>query len=722
MQKGRWQVDLVAEVQSADLDDLRSSMALEVGAAVCAVAWLLAVAAIGFGGKPAHLWTVLILAIGLLGGWLLRGAHLPAALFWLIGTMVAAVACEKWLFPDGLAQFYFPVTVVVSSLLLSHLGVLAIATLAATACVLVARAQGAGWLDGPQVVTPVLLIYLTALATWLSSRQMHAALGWMQSSYTQARSLLEEVRDRRMTLARTVKALEEAYQRIERMNYALIEARSVAEEARRLKAEFAANVSHELRTPLNIILGFSETMANAPETYAGVTWSPALRGDVEQIYQSSRHLSALIDDILDLSALDAQRLGLIWQEADIADVIADAVGVVASLFRAKGLYLKVQTAPDLPRLRLDAVRIRQVLINLLTNASRFTPQGGVTITTQLVGREVQVAVADTGVGIAPEDVAKVFADFGQVDGSASRTHEGTGLGVPLSRRLVELHGGRMWLESRPGAGSTFYFTLPAFAGAPAAPLMRGTPAPAPGWRRAVLAAEPDPLALRTLRRHLQACDVIEVPDPAELPALIEQHHPVALLVAHDGEAATPLPAGLPADLPVIAVSLPSTLRSARELGIERVLIKPVTREQLLAAIRGLPQRVRDVLIVDDDPQLVELFARMLQAAGEGYRPLKAFGGGEALARLRQQPVDLVLLDILMADLDGLAVLREMKADPALAKVPVIVVSAQYPEAARTSGGLFLQVARAQDGSIGEALNLLGALVAALPLRGLPGEG
>lgn len=711
-----------AEIQSADLDDLRNSMAIEVGAAVCAVAWLLAVAAIGFGGHAAHLWAVLILGIGLLGGWLLRGAHLRVALLWLIVAMVAAVACEKWFFPASLAQYYFPVTVVVSSLLLSHTGVFAIASLAALACVLVARAQGAGWFDGPQVVTPVLLVYLTALAAWLSSRQMHAALGWMQSSYAQARSLLEEVRDRRMTLARTVKALEEAYQRIERMNYALIEARSVAEEARRLKAEFAANVSHELRTPLNIILGFSETMANAPETYAGVTWSPALRGDVEQIYQSSRHLSALIDDILDLSALDAQRLGLIWQEADIADVIADAVGVVASLFRAKGLYLEVHTAPGLPRLRIDAVRIRQVLINLLTNASRFTPQGGVTITTQLVGREVQVAVADTGVGIAPEDVAKVFADFGQVDGSASRTHEGTGLGVPLSRRLVELHGGRMWLESQPGAGSTFYFTLPAFAGALPAPLARGTPAPVPGWRRAVLAAEPDPLALRTLRRHLHACDVIEVPNLAELPALIEQHHPVAMLVAHDGEAVPTRAAGLPADLPVIAVSLPSTLRSARELGIERVLIKPVTREQLLAAIRGLPQRVRDVLIVDDDPQLVELFARMLQAAGEGYRPLKAFGGGEALARLRQQPVDLVLLDILMADLDGLAVLREMKADPALAKVPVIVVSAQYPEAARTSGGLFLQVARAQDGSIGEALNILGAVVAALPLRGLPGDG
>ena len=720
MGKARLAAKSVGEVDSADLDDLRRSMAVEVCVAAFAIAWLTALAGIGFGGQPAHLWAALLLFMGALGSWLLRGRRLRLSLFWLIGSSVAAVACEKWLFPASPAQYYFPVTVVVSSLLVSHLGVFAVATVAAASCVAVAGAHGIALTDGPQVGTPVLLIYLTALAAWLSSRQMHAALGWMQSSYAQARSLLDEVRERRMALARTVKALEEAYQRIERMNYALIEARSVAEEARQLKAEFAANVSHELRTPLNIILGFSETMANAPETYAGVTWTPALRGDVEQVYRSSRHLSALIDDILDLSALDAHHLGLTLEEANISDVIADAVAVVANLFRAKGLELAVRSAPDVPRLRVDVVRIRQVLINLLTNASRFTHRGGVTITTRLVGNEVQVAVADTGVGIAPEDVAKVFADFGQVDGSTSRAHGGTGLGVPLSKRLVELHGGRMWLESQPGAGTTFYFTLPVTRSASPVLLRSAAPAPEAGYRRAVVALEPDPLALRTLRRHLSGCDVIEASSEEHLPALIEQHQPVALIVEHDGQNHRRL-AGLPADLPVIAVSLPSALRSARSLGIEGVLIKPVTREQLLKALAGLGRPVRDILIVDDDPQLVDLLARMLQSAGEGYRPLKALGGDEALARLRQQPADLVLLDILMADVDGLTVLREMKADPALAKVPILIVSAQYPESARTPGGLALELARAQEGSITEALDILQAVVAALPLRGLPGQ-
>jgi signal transduction histidine kinase len=154
-----------------------------------------------------------------------------------------------------------------------------------------------------------------------------------------ANELLNELRNERMQRESTLKMLEEAYYRITKLNQALIEARSAAETARRLKAEFAANISHELRTPLNLIIGFSETMANAPETYRKVTWSPTLRGDVEQIYRSSRHLSALIDDILDLSALEAQQLGLTMDEARLEEVIEDAIAVFRNLYQAKKLCI-----------------------------------------------------------------------------------------------------------------------------------------------------------------------------------------------------------------------------------------------------------------------------------------------------------------------------------------------------------------------------------------------
>jgi signal transduction histidine kinase/CheY-like chemotaxis protein len=724
----------VGTVESSDLDDLRRDMILGISAAVLLVGWLALLSAIGYEGRLEYLPAAFILLAGSAGAFWLRPTHYRAALHVLMATMLGAIMCFKWFAPDSLAQYYFPVAIVVSSLLISSTRVFVLATMAALACAVVAHARGASWFDQQQIITPLVLIYLTAFAAWLSSRQVNMALEWLHTSYRRAGTLVEELRDERLALARTLKTLEEAYVRIEKMNYALIEARSMAEEARRLKAEFAANVSHEMRTPLNIIIGFSETMANAPETYAGVAWSSVLRGDVEQIYQNARHLSSLIDDILDLSALDVHRLGLMVEEASIQEVIEQAVAVVQDFYRAKDLYLAVRADPELPLLRMDSTRIRQVLINLLTNASRFTSVGGVTITARLVGEEIEVAVTDTGVGIAPQHVARVFEDFGQVDGSTSRRHEGTGLGVPLSKRLVELHGGRMWLESRLGRGSTFYFTLPIPAqfDADLGQAALAAPGRAITYRRAMLAVEPDSLLLRTIRRHLGGYDVIEARDQADLPALIDRHQPVALVIDQPDGQDVPLvqewAAAAPHDLPVIAISLPGSLRTAQRLGIQGFLVKPVLREQLLNAIAaitpiaGLGRPVQTVLMVDDDPQQVELVSRMLQSAGGGYHPLKALGGEEALARLRREPVDLVLLDLMMPEVSGLMVLQAMKSDPALAHIPVIVVSGQYAEMISSSGRLSLNLVRAQNASIAETLNCLQALAGALPSRGLPPVG
>jgi CheY-like chemotaxis protein len=176
---------------------------------------------------------------------------------------------------------------------------------------------------------------------------------------------------------------------------------------------------------------------------------------------------------------------------------------------------------------------------------------------------------------------------------------------------------------------------------------------------------------------------------------------------------------LPQDLPVIGVSMPGSLRAAQSLGIENYMIKPVLREQLLEAIAKLDRPVHKVLIVDDDPQLVELVSRMLQSASRDYDSRAAFGGAEALAQLRREPVDLVLLDLMMPEVNGLMVLQTMKADSTLAQIPVIVISAQYPEAISTGAGLFLRLFRPQDASIIEILNCLRALTEAMPLRGLP---
>jgi signal transduction histidine kinase/CheY-like chemotaxis protein len=696
--------------ESADLSELRRDTIWEIGAIVFVVAWGMLIAEYS---HPENALVPFILIIGALVGIWLCEANLRFALIGLIGSLLVATTMEKILFPQSATQYFFPVIVVASSVLLSSVYVFGIAALASLAVLAVASAQGVDWTQ-THVSAPIALTWLTAGATWIGARQMRLALDWMRNSYTRVNNLLNQLREERASLASTLKMLEDAYVRIEKMNYALIEAQSVAEVARRAKAEFAANVSHELRTPINIIIGFSETMANAPETYTGVTWSPELSADIEQIHQSSRHLAALIDDVLDLSALDARKLGLTVAETDIRAVIDDAVNLIGNLYRAKNLELNVNVAPDLPRVRIDAVRIRQVLINLLTNASRFTHTGGVMITATRINDVIRVAVTDTGIGIAPENAAKVFEDFGQIDGSTTRQHDGTGLGVPLSRRLVELHGGQMWLESHVGVGSTFYFTLPFAPQTTRVERVGSFPDPGARYRKVLLAAEPDPLLLRLLRRHLSGYDIIEVQPHADLAALVKQHQPSALLV--DSANSMEWQTSAPRDLPIVNLSLPGSLVSAQTLGIANFLLKPVSRDELLEAIAALKEPVREVLVVDDDPQLVDLFCRMLQSVEDAYHPTRAFGGKDALTRLHNQTVDLVLLDLLMPEVDGLAVLRAMREDPALAQIPVIVISALYPEMAQTARGLFVQLSRAQGGSISETLNVAQAIIGALPPR------
>lgn len=710
--------------ETSDLQDLRKDLILEIGAGGIIVGWIVAAAAFGFGGVPQMLWVALVLFSASLGAIWLRQRNFSAALYVLIGGLLAAIACHKLILPESLGQFFYPLAVVISGLLVSQLRVFGVAGLASAVCLGTALASGYDWLDSNQVLLPISLIFLTAFAAWLSSRQIHAALGWMRSSYAQARQWLEELRDERMAQQRTIKILEEAYIRIEKLNYQLMEARKTAEEARQLKAEFAANISHELRTPLNVIIGFSETMANAPETYAGAVWTPMLRGDVEEIYRSSRHLLSLIDDILDLSALEVHRLGLNLEEAEITAVAEEAAAVVRGLYQAKHLYLKIEAPDDLPRILIDVTRIRQVLINLLSNASRFTTTGGVTISITLEGDSIRVAVKDTGIGIAARDVPKVFAEFGQVDGSISRKHEGTGLGVPLSKRLVEMHGGTMWLESQPGTGTTVFFTLPwSYAPLTAEQLAKGQVADAPPtprtvYRKSLLVAEPDPLLVRTMRRQLSAYDLIEISDGRDLPELIQKHHPLALVVDEPGllncASQAEWLALVPPELPVIRASFQGNLRVARELGIVDYLIKPTSREQLLESLHAAGNEVRRVLLVDDDPQLVELFTRMLESTGGEYELIKAFNGEDALDILRSQAVDLVLLDVVLPGISGMDALRAMKQDSRLAEIPVIMVSGQNPEGLISANPLAISLHRQECATLIQTLTYLRGMLDALP--------
>jgi signal transduction histidine kinase len=232
---------------------------------------------------------------------------------------------------------------------------------------------------------------------------------------------------------------------------------AAAEEANRLKTKFLANMSHELRTPLNAIIGFIEMLLRNS------------RGDVPRehrpylvrVLSNAEHLLGLINDILDIAKIEAGQIVLLFEEVDLTALLRGVAATGIGLTKDKGLTLTLDCPEELPTVLIDKTRIRQVLLNLLSNATKFTHQGGISLRVKYANTTtVRIEVQDTGIGIAAEDQALIFEDFRQVQDDISRAYQGTGLGLSISRRLVELHGGQMWVESNPGQGSTFCFTVP----------------------------------------------------------------------------------------------------------------------------------------------------------------------------------------------------------------------------------------------------------------------
>mgnify|MGYP005839547569 CR=1 FL=1 len=469
-------------------------------------------------------------------------------------------------------------------------------------------------------------------------------------------------------------------------------ARRAAEEAERAKAEFVANVSHELRTPLNMIIGFAEMIVEAPRTY-GTRLPKALLADVAAIHRNSQHLASLINDVLDISQVEAQRMTLIREWNSLAEIVESSVLAVGPLFDARGLYLRVRLPADLPRLYCDRTRIRQVLLNLLNNAARFTEQGGVTIEAQSEEKQVLITVSDTGPGIAESDLPKLFEPFRQLDGTVRRRQGGSGLGLNISRRFVELHGGRMGVRSRLGEGSGCWCSLPLTApGADEAtyarwirtewePHRHSRLTPKPKLVPRVIVLERQDVLHQAARRYLDTVEVVTAAAPEEARALLAAQPAQVLLVR--GETAQETARWVeamhdtPFATPVVACTLPAP-RAESGLGVDGYLTKPVTRDQLFRAISGLGRPVRSVLLVDDDPEALQLFARILASAPERYLALQASSGQEALELLRARRPDLLLLDLVMPGMDGYAVLAEKNRTAGLKEIPVLILSAQDP--------------------------------------------
>ena len=632
-------------------------------------------------------------------------------------AMVAILLVSNWLhLPVLLALMALPTAMAVVFISLPAGLVVALAETAIVGWLWQAR-PGVLDLAGAGVCT--FLIWGVLGLLWLLLQPVDGIMQWAWQYYKQAQAPLDEARAQRAELRQALADLAFANRQLALMNDRLSVARQVAEEAQKAKAAFVANVSHEFRTPLNMIIGLTDLLLETPHVY-GPQLPPALYEDLEIVRRNCEHLSALINDVLDLSQMEAGRLALHRESVNLTEIVERAVAVVRPLLDKKHLSLQVSAPPDLSEVYCDRTRIRQVIVNLLSNAARYTDQGGVTVIVRLEERNVLVSVGDTGPGIVPEDAQRIFEPFYQGQQAWRSNKGGSGLGLSISKQFVELHGGKMWLESASGMGSTFSFMLPID---PLGDLKAG----ATRWLMEDWVwyerTTPAHLPKMPLRPCLMICDEtgdlypiftryaddVEVVEAHDLAQAVEdsQHGPTqALLINVTSpqklytliqQARQELPG-----LPIMGSCLSAKTEHALAAGAVGYLLKPITRDQLQAALEAAGKPLRRVMVVDDDPDTLRLFVRMLRACDDSLQVITASTGLQALESLRAEHPDLVLLDIVLPDLDGWQVLAAKNQDETLNDVAIMMLTAQDPDN-RPAASEVLMVAMGEGLSLGQLL-------------------
>lgn len=692
----------------ANLTDLQEETFTFIGfmaGSICLIWFLLAALLQPFQPYPPSFWlglAILILSVTI--GALLKSSRLKLASLTLIGGILITVTCLLWAFPSPLTACLFVIPIIFAGALLNAedmFGVAAISSLVSLTIGIVVLWQGSAAESGPFFVAavalirrllagsflvPIGIIALTAMASWGASRNWHTALAWVWHSYERAKANEHVARQNQAELTRVLKSLDNALYRLERANFESMLARNHAEEARRVKQQFAQNISHELRTPLNLIVSFSELMTQSPEYYGGPPPFPYMR-DLAIVHRNASHLQSLVNDVLDLARIEAAQMIILPEETDPENLVKEAIETVRSLVESSNLTLIIEIEPDLPPLWIDPTRIRQVLYNLINNAVRFTDEGSVTMSVSQENDDVVFSVKDTGVGITPEDIPRIFEEFQQVDGGRRRQHEGAGLGLVISKRFVELHGGRIWVESQAGAGSAFFFSLP--AGLPYegntstgfSALSSDHMTEMGREEPLLLAVTRSPLAVALLTRHVQRCHTIVVQTLEQAQKAVKQSMPQAIVIDNACETLTPLDAeelakewGLQRT-PVMVCPLPSRQPLHTELSVEGYLLKPVTRRNLADIMRPLGDGLDRILLIDDDLDFVLLLSRLLEDNPvRRYRVLSAHSGEEGLSLVRQRPPDLVFLNLKLPDMHGYEFIECIRANSLWHHIPIVIVS------------------------------------------------
>jgi len=552
---------------------------------------------------------------------------------------------------------------------------------------------------GSMLAATVIAIWSIAGVLTAACWQAKQGRKYLSRYFEQARGSVQEARDRKVELAQALADLTRTTRELALASDRMAALRLIAEDARKNETAFVARVSHEFRTPLNVIIGLVQLLTERPGM-STTGLPPEVEQDLEVILRNCRHLSSMIDDVLDLTRIEGGWLRLYKQRLQIGTIIQEAVVAVRPLTEKRGLWLRVDLPDDMPEVYCDQTRIRQVVFNLVSNAARFTQQGGIDIAARAQHSHVIVTVTDTGPGIASEDIESIFEPFCQGKGDLWRDKGGSGLGLSISQQFVKLHDGRLWVESEPGKGSTFAFALP-IAESPGhiAGAARWIPEDW-SWRERLINRGNDELPAllhkprivlydetgdlhAELARYSSEVEIIQA-DGLPAAARASRDHPVtAVLLNGTTDRLPQMVEGMTRQVPgtpVIGCSVLAPMEMALTAGAVACLVKPVPRAKLAEALRRVSHAPQSVLVVDDDPDTSDLFARMLRSCDQGIRVDTTASGEQALAKLARESFDVMLLDLDAATrrLNSWQVLRQMREDPSLSHLPVIVVSAQSP--------------------------------------------
>lgn len=448
----------------------------------------------------------------------------------------------------------------------------------------------------------------------------------------------------------------------------------------KLKSQFLANMSHELRTPLNSIIGFSRVIVKGID--GPVT--DLQQQDLTAIYNSGQHLLGLINDILDLSKIEAGKMELTFDEVDITKLIKSVMSTVIGLIKDKPVRLVEDIEEGLPIVKADAMRIRQVLINLFSNASKFTDEGTITVKAERDGNYVRVGITDSGPGISKEDQEKLFKAFSQVDASATRASGGTGLGLSICRELVQMHEGIIDVESGIGKGSTFFFTLPFFYPEIEEEVDETGPDEQESDAPVILAIDDDEQVIRLYERYLtsQGYRVVALTEPKKAVQRAKEvkPHAITLDIMMPGYDGWQVLQDLRSDAetqktPIIICSIVEDTEKGYALGATDYLLKPIIEDDLIYALNRLDAdgMIREVLVIDDDEDDLRLIDKLLSET-QKYEPVLAQGGIAGWERLESSPPHAVILDLFMPELDGFQIIEKMQEKDALKDIPIIIVS------------------------------------------------